>query len=181
MSFGIEVAPRLHVGSTADYASLESMWDAGLANQDRWAVVHAAKEPYHRDFVGYVERAAPKDHPEYLFARRDNRLALNLIDVADVKYMPEPLWAAAIAFITEHHDAGREVLIHCNQGGSRAPSLALLWLSFSDPEWGLLKFADAEERFRGLYPAYSPAAGPRDFVANNWGIPFDNLAAAETF
>jgi hypothetical protein len=175
MPIGIEVYPRLHVGSTADFTSLESMWDAGLINPQRWAVVHAAKEPYHRDFVGYVERAAPKDHPEYLFARRDNRLALNLIDVADVRFMPGPLWDAALTFITEQYMAGREVLIHCNQGGSRAPSLALLWLAGQDG-WSDLPFLEAEARFLELYPAYAPAAGPRDYVAQHWA---DDLVTTE--
>lgn len=167
MPIGIKVFPRLHVGSTADFTSLESMWDAGLTNPERWAVVHAAKEPYHRDFVGYVERAAPKDHPEYLFARRDNRLALNLIDVADVRFMPLDLWSAAMSFISEHYEQGRDVLVHCNQGGSRAPSVALLWMSQFYP-WRDLSAEEAEEQFRELYPAYNPAAGPRDFVRENW-------------
>jgi hypothetical protein len=167
MPIGIEVFPRLHVGSTADFVALESLWDAGLSNSDIWAVVHAAKEPYHRDFLGYVERAAPKDSPEYLFARRGNRLALNLIDVADVRFMPPELWRAAIHFLNENYEQGRNLLVHCNQGGSRAPSMALLWMSQFEP-WRHLPFLEAEAKFLELYPAYAPAAGPRDFVKNYW-------------
>ena len=37
----------------------------------------------HRDALGYSGKAAPKGHPEYLLARRENRLILNLVDAND--------------------------------------------------------------------------------------------------
>ena len=38
---------------------------------------------YHRQALGYRSRGAPKDHPEYLVARRGNRLILNIVDAND--------------------------------------------------------------------------------------------------
>ncbi|MEQ8934477.1 MAG: hypothetical protein RIE56_01630, partial [Amphiplicatus sp.] len=40
-----------------------------------------------------------------------------------------PLFTEAMGFARRHWDAGRAVLFHCNRGLSRAPSLALLYLT----------------------------------------------------
>lgn len=94
-----------------------------------WAVVHAAKDPWHREMVGYTSRAAPADHPERWTARKGNRLALNLVD------MPQqdpalilPILTTASEFISSALSHQRAVLVHCNQGQSRAPSVILAWL-----------------------------------------------------
>jgi len=69
----IEVYLNLFVGDQSDY-------EINVATQEGWAVVHACKEPYHRQALGYRVRGAPKDHPEYLVARRGNRLILNIVE-----------------------------------------------------------------------------------------------------
>lgn len=66
-----EVHKNLWVGDQSDWLIIEP-------NSRDWMVLHAAKEPWHREFVGYSGRGAPKDSPEYLWALRGNRLALNL-------------------------------------------------------------------------------------------------------
>lgn len=153
----IEVAPRLWVGSQADYETI-------VRPESGWCVVHACKEPYHREALGYTGRAAPKDHPEYLVARRDNRLILNLVDVDDPKYVHTELIAAALGFIGESLAAGKRCVIHCNQGRSRAPSIAMMYLA---PDLSPV-FDDAEEKFRVRYPEYLPANGMRGFARANW-------------
>jgi hypothetical protein len=90
----LEVYPNLHVGCETDYERI-------VRYQDGWWVVHACKEPYHRRALGYSGRAAPKTHPEYLVARRDNRLILNLIDADDPAYIPKEIIDAAIDFIVD--------------------------------------------------------------------------------
>ena len=55
-----EAYPNLFVGSQTDYESNPKMFD-------NWFVVHACKEPYHRNALGYTGRSAPKDSPYYLF------------------------------------------------------------------------------------------------------------------
>ena len=77
-----EIFPNLFIGNQDDYESLVRL-------QDGWKVVHACKEPYHRRALGYSTRGAPKDHPEYLIAFRDNELILNMVDAADVSYIPK--------------------------------------------------------------------------------------------
>jgi hypothetical protein len=55
----IEVYSKLFVGDELDY-------ERKVSHQTGWATVHACKEPYHREALGYSSRGAPKDHPEYL-------------------------------------------------------------------------------------------------------------------
>jgi hypothetical protein len=62
------------VGDQSDFESI-------MPQLDGWAVVHPFKEPYHRQALGYTGRAAARNHPEYLVARRGLRLILNMVDV----------------------------------------------------------------------------------------------------
>jgi len=150
----IEVRPLLFVGDQGDAESIHS--------DQSWAVVHACKEPYHRQALGYTGRAAPKDHPEYLVARRENALILNLVDVDDPAYVRVEIVDAAIEFMNSRKDV--RVLVHCNQGRSRSPTLAMLADAASLPE----KFDEAEEAFRAKYASYNPARGMREFARANW-------------
>lgn len=155
-----EIASRLWIGSQIDWEQIEEV-------DDTWAVVHACKEPYHRKALGYTGRAAPKDHPEYLIAKRGNRLILNLIDVDDPKYVAKAIVDAAMAHIDEHLAAGALVMCHCNQGASRSPTLGMLFMAHQLPE----AFDEAETMFKAeRYPDYSPAKGMQSFARENWGF-----------
>jgi hypothetical protein len=163
----IEVAPNLFVGNQLDYENAVYS-DYAQGPKDGWAVVHACKEPYHRQALGYTGRGAPKEHPEYLFAFRANRLCLNLVDVANVDYVNTTVIDAALTFIKDSLADGKKVLIHCNQGQSRAPSIALLHLSHHDERFRGLDAKQATERFKDIYPQYEPAAGIAGYLAANW-------------
>jgi len=147
-----EVHTNLFVGSQADLTP--TVHD--------YAIVHAAKDPWHRQAVGYTERAAPKDHPEYLFAHRRNRLSLNLIDAAYPQFIPDAVMDEGCKFIGKHLAAGSKVLVHCNQGQSRGPGLAFyyLWKSALLPE----EFEVALAEFKKVYPAFNPASGILGFL-----------------
>lgn len=152
----IEVAPNLWVGSAADY-------EASVRGRDGWATVQACKDPYHRRELGYTGQAAPKAHPEYLVARRPGRLILNLVDAAESRYIPAECVDAALQYMRQQIGTKR-TMVHCNQGMSRSPTLALLYLAPQMPH----DFADAEEAFRDIYPPYSPAQGIRGYARENW-------------
>lgn len=167
LNVGIEVFPNLLVGNDNDASDLL----LALGDQPNdWFILHAAKLPYHKLFCGYTGRGAPKDSPEYYTARRGNRLALNLIDVENVEWMPPQIWDAAMAFISEGWTMNKRVLVHCNQGGSRAPAIALLWLAENTDEWRGIPFEEAEEKFREVYPFYAPAGGPREYIRRAWPV-----------
>lgn len=130
------------------------------------ADVHACKEPCHRAAVGYRGRRLASCHPHYLVLRREFHLYLNLIDP------PQPLFTrvsfeAFMTFVDEHLPR-REVLIHCNRGESRAPSLALLYMAKRLSMLPADSYATAAALFRQQF-AYNPGAGIALWLTQNWG------------
>jgi len=61
-----EIHPNLFIGNENDY-------EFKVKNREGWNIIHACKEPCHRQTLGYSGRGAPKGHPEYLMAKRENR------------------------------------------------------------------------------------------------------------
>ena len=155
----IEVDPGFFVGDEAD--------ERRVRGEPGWFFVHACKEPYHRQALGYTGRAADKGHPEYLIARRDGRLILNLVDVADFNYVAPEIVDTALEAIHAHL-GGAKVLLHCNQGQSRSPSIALLYLSRYTDRFVGMSVDDAIVAFGALYPPYAPGRGMADYVRLNW-------------
>lgn len=153
----IEVYPLLHVGSEHHYETV-------VRHRPEWRVVHACKEPYHRQALGYTGRAAPKNHPEYLIARRGHRLILNLVDAPDPAYIPKEIIDAALEFIHQSLSDGANIFVHCNEGCSRAPSIALLYLLAHTDRLPHDSVDAAVTAFRAMYPPYMPAAGVAGFI-----------------
>lgn len=156
----IEVFSNLYIGTVDDY-------EFRVKNQEGWSVVHACKEPYHRRELGYKSQGAPKEHPEYLIAKRENRLILNLVDAPNPAYIPKEIIDAALGFIHNGLNEGGKVLIHCNLGESRSPSIGLLYLAIHTEKFSK-EFVTAENEFRQIYPLYNPGAGMKGFLVQNW-------------
>lgn len=138
-----------------------------IRGQAGWFVVHACKEPYHRQALGYTTQGAPKQHPEFLLAERPGRLILNLVDVAQVAFVAPIIVDTALCAI-DRHIGEFKVLVHCNQGLSRSPSIALLYLLKHTDALGSRDPNAALLAFRTLYPPYPPAQGMADYVRMNW-------------
>ncbi len=159
----IEIHPNLFIGNEYDYESK-------VRNNLGWCVVHACKEPYHRQALGYIQRAAPKNHPEYLIARRGNRLILNLVDAPDPAYIPKEIIDTALAFIDDNLKSGNRILVHCNEGCSRSAGIGLLYLARFTDKVPKGSFFEAEKVYRSIYPPYSPKSGMRGFMIENWKV-----------
>jgi len=156
----IEVHSNLYVGDQTDY-------ERRVRNQPGWSIVHACKEPYHREAVGYSVRGAPKHHPEYLIANRGHRIMLNLIDPESPAYIPKEIIDEALSFIDQHLKDGKKVLVHCNQGQSRSPGIGMLYLA----KEGVIEnnsFKEALVEFKKIYPSISMAGGMTGFLMKNW-------------
>jgi protein-tyrosine phosphatase len=157
----IEVHPNLHVGSLHDCSRFPG------------PIIHACKEPCHRKAVGYNGKL-PTDHPSYLSLRKPGHLYLNMID-PPTPLFHLPLFLDALDFIDEHLDDASvggsrgttPVLVHCNQGQSRAPSIALLWLA-TRTEMPSASFDQAAYAYRLLDPNYDPGTGIRLFLDQHW-------------
>ena len=147
----IEVRHNLFVGDDGDAAA--------VGGEPGWFIVHAAKEPYHRAALGYTGQGAPKGDPEYLFAYRDGSIALNLIDGPDPAMIPREAITEALRSIQRNLREGCRVLVHCNQGRSRSPTIALLYMALHTEAFDDCDFDQAAARFAEIYPAFAPAAG----------------------
>jgi hypothetical protein len=157
----IEIHPNLFVGTEYDEEAIRSRSD--------WFVVSACKFPHHKAALGYDGREAPKDHPEYAVARRPGTLILNLVDADDVKFIGPETIAAAVDAIHENVGSSK-VLVHCNQGVSRSPSIAFLYLLKFTDVFRREDFEEDLEEFVRFYPPYEPGRGMAEFVRDNWSV-----------
>lgn len=153
----IRVYERINLGSA----------ESCRAGSPRLAVVHACKSPCHQQAVGYRGNL-PSTHPYYLALRKAHDLYLNIIDP------PLPLFkletfTSFLEFATVQYGSGAEILIHCNQGESRAPSLALLFLAKRLNAIPKSNFAEAKQAFSLLYSTFTPGLGIERFLSEQWG------------
>ncbi len=158
----LEVHPGLFLSSQANY-------EAHRATCKDWAIVHACKEPYHREALGYRTPGAPINHPEYLFALRPNRLILNLVDAKDEAYIPDKIMDTAVCFIADKLANGQKVLVHCNQGMSRSPGIVMLYLGTHTDRLSA-SFEEALEQFHTIYPPFEPNGGVLGFLRKRWSL-----------
>lgn len=152
----VEVYDRLFTGTVEDCR----------IGVEKLAVVHACKSPCHQQAVGYRGNLAVS-HPNYLVLHRNNDLFLNIIDP------PVPLFKAAtfehfLGFARSKYGSGASVPIHCNQGESRAPSLAVLFLAKHIGALPGSSYLDAKQAFEHFFLTYHPGVGIQRFLADNW-------------
>lgn len=158
----IEIVENLFVGNQYDY-------EKNVKYRNDFSVVHACKEPYHRRALGYSGRGAPNSHPEYLVAKRENRLILNLIDADDPSYIPEEIIFQAVRFIEEELSYNKKVLVHCNQGESRGPGIGIICFA-RKKGYADMSYNSVCQEFRKIYPTYKPSLGINKFLELNWEI-----------
>jgi predicted protein tyrosine phosphatase len=154
----VEIEKNLFVGNLINYQELQF--------DSEFYFVQACKEPCHRKALSYRGRTPEKNHPEYLIAYRERRIILNMIDPPTGKYFENILFEKSLEFINEQLEKGNKVLIHCNQGVSRSPSIGLLYLA-TKGKIENKSFELAKEDFQKIYPNYKPS-GIREFLTENW-------------
>ena len=152
----IEIYPNLYVGTDSD---------CFFDSRDDWVVVHACKFPCHQKAVGYHGNLSPT-HPNYLVLERGTHLFLNMID-PDTPLFKPALFDSALSFIARYSPT-RKVLIHCNKGNSRAPSLALLYLAKRVRVINSESYTTAAKVFRTEFPGYQPGRGIQLYLIEHW-------------
>ena len=146
------ITPHLYVGGADDCMN----WYG--------PVVHACKYPCYMRIAG--QQRKPTD-PEYLAIEIGRDLFLNMVDTETSRYFRVDLFERSLNFIDMQLTKG-PVLVHCNQGLSRAPSIALLWLAKRTDVLPRASYLDARLAFQQLYPAYAPGPGINDFLRDKW-------------
>ena len=163
-----EIYPNIFIGNEQDYYLIQ--------RESNWAILHCCKNPFHCQFVGYRGNLSPA-HPDYALKRCGNEMSLNLVDMDrfSENYLGfnRNMFATAFSFLDEYRLQGHKVLIHCNQGESRAPTIGLLYVA----RLGAFDYTDFDtsvKRLREMYPMYIPKRNIfltvkslwRDFVQN---------------
>ncbi len=143
--------------------------DISKINYDEWAVVHATQTVHYQIFGwNRISNKPDRNHPNYIYYEKDNRLSLNWVDGGAFLYK----WSGPETFniILDFIDKWislKKVLIHCDQGFSRSPSLCLLFLAKREHRISNESFFEAKKDFIKIYPDYAPG-GIGDYIRDNW-------------
>lgn len=143
------VHPGLFVGSAVDTYKF-----AG-------SILHAARDPWFEQAKISFKWKHEEEHPvlvnQNVLLMDYNEMVLNMVDANDAHYFPDEMVNAGLEFITERMAEGDPVLVHCNAGLSRSPSLTMLWMF----EHGFLDdgYKYAVSQFKNLYPNWAPGNG----------------------
>lgn len=129
-------------------------------------VVHACKSPCHQNAIGY-RGSLSSEHPNYLALENNNNLYLNIID-PPVPLFKSETFSHFLKFTCKHWNEGKRILVHCNKGESRAPSLALLFLAKGLAVLDNSSYQNARIQFEKIYPRYSPGKGINTYFTENW-------------
>ena len=154
-----EVYTNLFIGDDAD-CNVCSM-------NPEFSIVHACKT-CHQKALGY-RGALPPTHPNCLVYENGAHLYLNMVETGPNELLPKlthPVFKSAMGFIAREIQ-NKKVLVHCNYGMSRSPSLGLIYLA----KTGVItkkSFEEAMNKFYELYPKYAPATGRMLYLKNNW-------------
>ena len=76
-----------------------------------------------------------------------------------------PILKAAVDFIDDNIKT-KKVLVHCNLGRSRSPSIAMVYLAKNQIISN--EYNSAIEEFTKKYPEYSPGNGIEIYLKKNW-------------
>lgn len=144
-----------------DYLWVGDDDECELAKRTGVFTIHAAKT-CHQKFLGY-KGSLPKDHPNYLWVEDGKQLYLNIVDPKIPLFMLET-FHKTIEFVGKNPGA---VLIHCNEGFSRAPSLALVVLAHFG-EISNVSFGEAYADYILRDKLYKPGAGIKTYLAQHW-------------
>lgn len=138
-------------------------------NNNRTSFLLCAKNPFHKDIVGY-DKNCPKDHPEYFYASRPEQhlMALNMIDAPDPKFFNDNMIDDALKFIYDFFTLGNDIIVVCNQGESRSPTMCLMYLMkygyiSKEKTWGEVAY-----EYSKIAPEWNPGAGIGEYCKRFW-------------
>jgi hypothetical protein len=103
-------------------------------------------------FLALTHKASP----------RGTFLHIDMIDAPDPKYFHHEQFRLGMEFISK-----APTLVFCDLGGSRSPSMALVYLA----KKGVISqtsYFSACRDFLKIYPYYKPNTGVRTFLAQEW-------------
>lgn len=155
---------ELYYGSSEDYefAKTSKMLSPGFAT------LFCAKDPYHKMVVGY-EGNLPKDNQNYLVGEipAEHIMALNMIDAPKKEFFSDEMILAGIDFIGNELNQ-RDVLVVCNQGQSRSPTMCLMYLMIHGDIPKENSHSQVFSQFEILAPNWRPNQGILQYCVEFW-------------
>ena len=150
------ITENLYVGTDFDCSTVGS----------DFAVIHACKT-CHQKGVGYRGNLSSL-HSNYLVYENHNNLFLNIVDMDRelLSKYTHPIMKSALNFIRDHIKT-EKILVHCNQGQSRSPSIGLVYLA-QNGNISSNSYINAKEEFVKIYPEYLPGKGLELYLHKNW-------------
>ena len=146
-----------------------NMEDSEYFENDEWAVVHATQTVHYKLF-GWNRTTNKPDtkHSNYIYYENENKLSLNWVDGGAhlYKWSGNETFIKILDFIDKWIDK-KYILVHCDQGYSRSPSLCLLYLAKRAKLINNNSFDEARDEFIKIYPQYNPS-GIADYIRKNW-------------
>lgn len=127
------------------------------------ARIHACKHPCHMGKVGQLQ---PSD-TRYLGMEEYGDLFLNMID-SEKPLFQRQSFEYFLRFARDNWLEERPLVIHCNKGQSRSPTLALLFMAKCLQIIPDSSYDDAWDKFEETYGIYTPAAGIETWMRENW-------------
>lgn len=158
----VELFPRIFVGDLLACSRRITAPGHDVLSQPH-VTVHAARNPCHFESLGWT--TAQPEHEHYLVHEKGNDLFLNMIDPPEPLFR-EKLFLDTFAFI-DKHIGNFPVVIHCNKGNSRAPTLAMLY-AIRTGIFSVESYIDAVIQMRESYSDFKPGRGLQLYVQEKW-------------
>lgn len=130
---------------------------------ESWAFVHSCKSS-HQERLGYTR--ADKNSPHYILFEEHKHLYINWVDEPTGQYFKTNTFLYALDFIDKYIKT-RKVLVHCDMGSSRGPTLGFVYLAKRTNFFQKNDFSSALKQFYKFYPYYTPS-GILLFVKEHW-------------
>ncbi len=145
-----DVYENIYVGSKEDLIK---------TNEDDFAFVHATKSMF-------------KGNKNEVLIEEENHLYINWVDSADMKYFDfenngVKIFIKILDFIDKWIKV-KKVFIHCDEGISRSPTIAMIYMSKRLKVINNKDHVYAEHEFQKIYENYWAGKGISDFVFKNW-------------
>ena len=145
---------------------LGSKFDLPFTNDTDWSFVHACKTS-HLARLGQQYNASPY----YIMFEEDNHLYINWVDAPLPKMFDwQGQGISNFTKVLNYIDSfiqSKKVFVHCDQGQSRSPAIAMLYLSKRLKSISH-NFIEAKIEFAKIYPDYFSESGITKFIELNW-------------
>jgi protein-tyrosine phosphatase len=156
-----------NIPNTNFYIGNEQDLKQNISNKDIVKINLAGN--LHSQILRY--KPSNKDKNYIIFTKDNDTMSVNFVDASDPKYYNyqnngTKVFGQILDFMDINKD--KKVLVNCNHGQSRSPSLVLLYLAKRLNLLSKNSFEEAKKDFMQIYPNYSPALGIQLFLGQNW-------------